>query len=94
MGNVGKPSHLPAGKARADEPHRHALGLNTVKLNEQRDMNLPNPTPVPRGDEEAPLLHGGQRPGVRSRIQEAVEENDELKAAEGNYIRNKAPFEE
>lgn len=94
MGNVGKPPHLPAGKANTSEEWRMRQGQDSTKGPDARPMTGPDLSQAPTGEENSPILHGGQRPGARSRISEAVEENPELKEAEANYIRNRAPVDE
>ena len=92
MGNVGKPPHQPAGKARTSEEWRSVQ--DQTKIDEMRQMTMPDPSKVPTGDEGAPILHGGQRPGVRSRIDETVEGNEDLQQAKANFLRNSIPHPE
>lgn len=87
MGNVGKPPHLPAGKARTSEEWRTVQ--DNKKIDEFSQIRGTDPTHALTAEEKQPILHGGQRPGVESRISDRIEENEDLKVAESNLHRNK-----
>ncbi|HVL48562.1 MAG TPA: hypothetical protein VM889_08405 [Candidatus Thermoplasmatota archaeon] len=79
---VGKPPHRPAGKARFDEEHRRMNKMSADDLDLPAKKDLADdrreimarrgaPTSFPAEEQV-----GGSRPGVESRVKNAVEKRE------------------
>jgi hypothetical protein len=77
--SIGKPPNIPAGKARADEENRRMNRMSADDLSnpsgkEVMRMNARNMARVGKSPDERSeeTQIGGSRPGVRSRVREAL----------------------
>lgn len=89
MGGIGKNPHRPEGKARTDNPHMQAawqkdgepfMGNPSEKEMHQKDMENVDrygggPTTLPAEEQV-----GGSRPGVESRVKDAIARREEREA--------------
>lgn len=81
MGNHGTDPHRPAGKRRVDEEHfpsdPYGTGVRSGKRNYERDLSR-----LGKKEGAPEELRGGQRPGVASRIEGALDLRDDRERKE------------